>query len=207
LSYSDEHITTTTTTTTDENDYESECSSSSRSEEDVACAALEVEADAFTRFIERQRLEVMFELRRLRLGERPVTGQPNRERIATFLNNVQEHQQVTRTPSTRPAVPSAHVADIDALANRRCVSAALSSTAFRQDLENTIRHSMGTRTVQQTPQAPAVPRLQAPPVVEQQRPQITPIVPPVPIAQPSPPPPREPLNVQRYSISNNQFIY
>jgi hypothetical protein len=195
-----------TTTTTDENGYESECSSSSRSEEDLACSALEVEADAFTRFIERQRLEVMFELRRLRLGERPVTGQPNRERIATFLNNVQEHQQETRTPSTRPVVPSAHIADIDALANRRCVSAALSSTAFRQDLENTIRHSIGTRPVQQTPQAPAVPRIQAPPIIEQQRPQITPIVPPVPIAQP-PPPPHEPLNIQRYSISNNQFIY
>jgi hypothetical protein len=198
-----------TTTTTDENGYESECSSSSRSEEDLACSALEVEADAFTRFIERQRLEVMFELRRLRLGERPVTGQPNRERIATFLNNVQEHQQETRTPSTRPVVPSAHIADIDALANRRCVSAALSSTAFRQDLENTIRHSIGTRPVQQTAQAPAVPRIQAPPIVEQQRPQITPIVPPVPIAQspPPPPPPHEPLNIQRYSISNNQFIY
>ncbi|CAF5121035.1 unnamed protein product, partial [Rotaria sp. Silwood1] len=65
------------TTTIDENGYESECSSSARSEEDVACSALEVEADAFTRFIERQRTEVMFELRRLRLGERPVTGQHN----------------------------------------------------------------------------------------------------------------------------------
>jgi hypothetical protein len=205
LNYLDEQI----TIAVHENDYESECSSSSRSDVDVACSALEVEADTFTRFIERQRVEVMFELRSLRLGERPVTGQPNRERIQTFLNNIRERQQqqpLVRTPSTRPVVPSAHTADIDALANRRCVSAALSSTAFRQDLENTIRHSIGTRTVQQTPQAPAAPRLQAPPVVEQQRPQITPIVPPVPIAQP-PPPPREPLNVQRYSISNNQFIY
>ncbi len=205
MNYLDEQI----TIAVHENDYESECSSSSRSDVDVACSALEVEADTFTRFIERQRVEVMFELRSLRLGERPVTGQPNRERIQTFLNNIRERQQqqpLVRTPSTRPVVPSAHTADIDALANRRCVSAALSSTAFRQDLENTIRHSIGTRTVQQTPQAPAAPRLQAPPVVEQQRPQITPIVPPVPIAQP-PPPPREPLNVQRYSISNNQFIY
>jgi hypothetical protein len=214
LNYSDEDV--TTTTTVHENGYESECSSSSRSEEDLACSALEVEADAFTRFIERQRMEVMFELRRLRLGERPVTGQPNRERIETFLNHIQERQEEPRTPSTRPAVPSAHIADIDALANQRCVSAALSSTAFRQDLENTIRHSITTRPVPQTPQTPRVP---TPVVVQQQRPRVTPTVPPIPIEQPRPrvtpivPPipfeqPRstQPLNVERYSILNNLFM-
>lgn len=187
LNYSDEQV--TATTTAHENGYESECSSSSRSEEEVACSALETEADAFTRFIERQRLEVMFELRRLRLGERPVTGQPNRERIETFLNNVQEHQQETRVPSARPAAPSAHIADIDALANRRCVSAALGSVAFRQDLENAIRHSIGTRPAQPVPQAP-------PPVV-QERPRITQAAVPVPV-EPQPTP--EPMNVQRYAM-------
>ncbi len=170
-----------------ENGYESECSSSTRSEEEVACSALEVEADAFTRFIERQRMEVMFELRRLRLGERPVTGQPNRERIETFLNNIQEQQQETRLPSTRPVVPSAHVADIDALASRRCVTAALSSAAFRQDLENTIRFSIGSRVTQQVAQAPRVP---APVVIEQPPRQVTQIVPPAPVES-------QPMNVQR----------
>ncbi|CAF2780352.1 unnamed protein product [Rotaria sp. Silwood2] len=177
------------TTTVHENGYESECSSSSRSEEDVACSALEVEADAFTRFIERQRIEVMFELRRLRLGERPVTGQHNRERIETFLNNIHEHQQETRVPSTRPAPPSAHIADIDALVNRRCVSAALGSAAFRQDLENTIRHSIGIRPatpVQQTPQTSNIPQVVTRVNVEQQRPQITRTVPQIPIEQQSP---------------------
>ena len=197
-----------------ENGYESDCSSSSRSEEDVACSALEIEADAFTRFIERQRTEVMFELRRLRLGERPVTGQPNRERIETFLNNIQEHQQEVRVPSTRPPVPSAHIADIDALTNRRCVSAALSSAAFRQDLENTIRHSIRTPPVasirpvptpvtveQQRPRitqtAPAVP-------IEQQRPRITQTIPSIPIEQQ---PSHQPLNVQRYFIPKNLIMY
>jgi hypothetical protein len=155
LNYLDEPV-TITATTVDENGYESECSSSTRSEEDVACSALEIEADAFTRFIERQRVEVMFELRRIRLGERPVTGQPNRERIETFLNHIQDHQQVTRVPSTRPAVPSAHTADIDALTNRRCVSAALSSAAFRQDLENAVRQSIGTRSVAPVQRVPQV---------------------------------------------------
>jgi len=206
-----------------ENGYESECSSSSRSEEDVTCSALEIEADAFTRFIERQRVEVMFELRRLRLGERPVTGQPNRERIETFLNNLQENQQETRVPSTRPVVPSAHIADIDSLANRRCVSAALSSTAFRQDLENTIRHSIRTPSVasvqqvrtpvaveQQRPritqtvpieqQRPRIPQTVPSAPVEQQRPRITQIVPPVHIEH-------QPLNVQRYFIPNNLLMY
>ncbi|CAF0834638.1 unnamed protein product [Adineta steineri] len=151
--------------TVDENGYESECSSSSRSEADIARSALEVEADAFTRFIERQRTEVMFELRNLRLGDRPVTGQPNRERIESFLNDIQESQQVVRAPSTRPPVPSAHMADINALTSRRCVSAALGSAAFRQDLENTIRQSMGGPPVQQ---------VRTPVVVQQQRPPITP---------------------------------
>ncbi len=174
------------TTNVHENGYESECSS--RSEEEVACSALETEADAFTRFIERQRTEVMFELRRLRLGERPVTGQPNRERIETFLNSIQENQQPeTRTPSARPAAPSAHIADIDALTTRRCVSGALSSAAFRQDLENVIRSSIGTRTVQPTLPAP---RTFAPPVVVQPPRQVTQTVTPVRVEP-------QPMNVQR----------
>ena len=130
----------------DETGYESECSTSSRSEADVALSALEVEAEAYRRFIERQRMDVMYELRRIRLGERPVTGQPNRERIETFINTIHENQQEpARVPSRRPVVPSAHMADINSLASRRCVSAALTSVAFRQDLENTIRQSIGIR--------------------------------------------------------------
>jgi hypothetical protein len=166
----------------------------------------------------------MFELRRLRLGERPVTGQPNRERIETFLNNLQENQQETRVPSTRPVVPSAHIADINSLANRRCVSAALSSTAFRQDLENTIRHSIRTPSVASVQQVPTPVTVERPRItqtvpsvpieqqrsripqtipstpVEQQRPRITQTVPPVHIEQ-------QPLNVQRYFIPNNLSIH
>ena len=183
---SDEQI----TANVHENGYESECSSSSssRSEEEVAYSALEAEADAFTRFIERQRMEVMYELRRLRLGERPVTGQPNRERIETFLNNIQENQQQdTRTPSARPAAPSAHIADINALANRRCVSTALGTAGFRQDLENVIRASIGTRTVQPTPPAP---RTAVPAVVAQPLRPVTQTVPPVRLET-------QPANIQR----------
>ena len=145
---------------------ESDCSARSRRKEDVTRAALEVEADAFTRFIERKRIEVMFELRRLRVGERPVTGQSNRARIETFITNIREHQQQEkRVPSRRPAAPSAHIADIDALASRRCVSVTLSSAAFRRDLENAIRQSIGARpatAVQTIPRAPPLPRTFAP---------------------------------------------
>lgn len=186
------------TTITHENGYESECSSSSRSEIDVARSALEIEANAFTRFIERQRVEVMFELRNLRLGERPVTGQPNRDRIQTFIDNIQQQQQqpsLSRTFSTRPTVPSAHVADINALANRRCVSAALGSGAFRQDLENAIRRTIETQRI---PQAPPVPRTLAPiatqqptaPMVREQ-----PRSAPLPLARRA-----EPLNIERYCL-------
>ncbi|CAF4264282.1 unnamed protein product [Rotaria magnacalcarata] len=161
------------TATFHENGYESECSSSTRSDEDLARSVLEIEADAFRRFIERQRTEVMFELRHIRLGERPVTGQPNRERIETFLNNIQEQQhQHRRVPSTRPATPSAHIDDIDSLASRRCVSAALGSVLFRQDLESAIRRSITPRTVppvQQTPRAPPIPETLVSTVAEPQQ--------------------------------------
>jgi len=201
------------TSTVDENGYESECNLSSRSEEDVARSALETEADTFTRFIERQRVEVMFELRRLRLGERPVTGQSNRERIQTFLNNIRQQQQpFARTPSTRPVVPSAHTADIDALANRRCVSAALGSAAFRRDLEDAVRRSIETRPVatiapmQQIPQAPPIPRILAPTNIEQQDSptlplHVTPVIREPERSQITQIQTREPFNIQRYCIS------
>ena len=179
---------------THENGYESECSTASRSDEEVAYSALETEADAFTRFIERQRVEVMFELRRLRLGERPVTGQPNRERIETFINNARENHQETRTPSTRPVVPSAHMADIDALSSRRCVSAALGSLGFRQDLENVVRQSIGTRTV-----APITPTPQRPPAPPTSAaPSVVPAPPTVTVQQTS--------HVERYGLSTTVLL-
>lgn len=188
-----------------ENGYESECSSSCRSDEDVARSALEIEADAFTRFVERQRVEVMFELRNLRMGERPVTGQPNRERIQAFLDNIQERQQqqqpVVQAPSARPVAPRAFTADIDALANRRCVSAALGSTAFRRDLENAVRRSIETRPAEplprpSIPQAPPMSRALTPFNHEQTRAQTIPA-----IREPVQQQVHEPFNVERYAIS------
>ena len=207
-------------TTVHENGYESECSSSSRSEIDVARSVLEVEADAFTRFVERQRVEVMFELRNLRLGERPVTGQPSRDRIETFMNNIQQRrrqqqqQSLPRVPSAQPAAPSARIADIDALANRRYVTAALSSATFRQDLESAIRRTINARstslppppppipsssssstavTPREIPQAPPAPRTFPSNFIPQQRP----IVPERPHLQI--PRIQEPLNIERYT--------
>ena len=187
-----------------ENGYESECSSSSRSDEEVTMSALEVEADTFTRFVERQRVEVMFELRNLRMGERPVTGQSNRERIQTFLDDIRERQQpAAQAPSTRPAaVPRAFTADIDALSNRRCVSAALGSTAFRRDLENAIRRTVETRPMptpapqQSVPEAPPLPRVLAPINQSQVLTQTTPVT-----REQARPQVREPFHVERYRIS------
>jgi hypothetical protein len=171
----------TSTESVDENGYESECSLSSLNDAEVTYSTLETEADAFTRFIERQRMEVMFELRRLRLGERPVTGQPNRERLANFISNAQENRQEVRTPSTRAATPSAHTADINALMNRRCVTAALASVAFRRDLESAIRNSISTPPPVAIPQPPTLPT-------------VAPIV-PRPVEQPQTTPPA--LNLER----------
>lgn len=190
-------------------DAESECESSSRSEADVARSALEVEADALARFIERQRIQTMFELRSLRLGERPVTGQPNRERIQTFLSNVQEQQRerTQRVPSSRPAAPSAHTADINALATRRCVSAALSSAGFRQDLENAVRRSVqpqSTRPAQEIPRAPPLPEQPATPANEAVSSSTS--------ASEEPPPMLSdlfdaPWNIQRYHLTSLTFPF
>ncbi|CAF0780101.1 unnamed protein product [Adineta ricciae] len=193
------------TTLVQDNDCESECSFSTRSEEDITRSILEVEADAFTRFVDRQRVEVMYELRNLRLGERPVTGQFNRERIETFLNSIQT-QREQRAPSTQPAAPSAHLADINALADRGCVTSALRSTAFRQDLENAIRRSVQPRpnaSTSQIPPAPSMSRLFPATPVSPQQSQARQTLPTLPVRrqqQPTqiiPPTAHEPLNLER----------
>ena len=208
MNYSDEKQQPITTIVQD-NDCESECSFSTRSEEDITRSILEVEADAFTRFVDRQRTDVMYELQNLRLGERPVTGQSNRERIETFLNNIQTPRE-QRVPSTRPAAPSAHSADIYALADRGCVTTALRSTAFRQDLENAIRRSVQPRlntSTSQIPPAPSMSRIfSSVPAPPPQQLQVTQTLPTLPVRrqqQPTQVIPRtvhEPLNVERYDI-------
>ncbi|CAF0835307.1 unnamed protein product [Didymodactylos carnosus] len=155
----------------------------------VTTSALETEVDAFTRFIERQRMEVMFELRRIRLGERPVTGQPNRERIETFLTNLQNDNTQPRL-STRPSVRSAHMDDIDALSSQRCVSAILASAGFRQDLENAVRRSVTPTSTRENVRPsgciPVAPPLR--PLTQQ-----TSVIPPPPPLTVSPPLPEEQL--------------
>jgi hypothetical protein len=150
----------------------------------------------------------MFELRNLRMGERPVTGQSNRQRIQTFLNNIQQQQSYTRAPSTRPAAPSAHIADIDALANRRCVSAALVSAGFRRDLENAVRRSIETQStapVQQIPRAPPIPPTFPSINIEQNTPTLPLHVGPAIREQErsriSQTQTHEPFNIERYCIS------
>lgn len=149
-------------------------------ENDVIYAALESEADAFTRFIERQRMDLMFELRRLRLGDRPVTLQSNRERIETFVNNAEERRRAARVPATREPTPSAHRADIDALISHRRVTSALGSAAFRRDLENTIRHTISSRPAASTSSVQT----------ENPTPVATPIPEPMPVVVSTPAPTR-----------------
>jgi hypothetical protein len=156
---------------------ESDCSETH--DDDVTLSALEIQADAFTRFIERQRADVMFELRGLNQRQRPVTGQSNRERIASFLHERHERQQPRQhVPSTRPVRPSAHMADINALSSRRCVSAALTSAAFRRDLENAIRQTISTQVDTPPVSSSVSSRVAAPATAlptEQEHRQVTPV--------------------------------
>ena len=82
----------------------------------------------------------MFELRRLRMGDRPVTGQGNKEAVEEFFTS-----SSTQYNEPAPAVnhrPEAIIVEVQGLVERRKVSSLLNSANFRQRLENTVRSSM-----------------------------------------------------------------
>ena len=85
----------------------------------------------------------MYELRRIQHGDRPVTGQGNKEAVEQFFT-----EQRRETPEQ--ARPENVVIEVNALVERRPVSSALQSARFRRSLENALRDAMpGGRSRQQ----------------------------------------------------------
>lgn len=103
------------------------------------------------RFLQQQRNDLMFELRRIRHGERPVTGQNNRENIANFMSkHLQEPAGAssgkTNIPANVDAVeehrPEAILVEVQGVIEQRRVSSMLQTQSFRRHLENIIRGSI-----------------------------------------------------------------
>lgn len=122
----------------------------------------------------------MCELRRIRLGVRPVTGQDHRDNIASFIakhvpaGNVEasgkENGNVANVDPVEQHRPEAVVVEVQGIVEQRLVSSMLQSVNFRQTLKNIIRGTLSSRRqasaatatagrVQQQP--PATPLLSA----------------------------------------------
>lgn len=93
----------------------------------------------------------MFELRRIQHGERPVTGQNNRENIASFMaKHLQEPAGASTHKANIPANvdaveehrPEAVVVEVQGVFEQQRVSSVLGTQNFRRQLENIIRGSI-----------------------------------------------------------------
>ena len=101
----------------------------------------------------------MYELRRLKMGDRPVTGQENKKTVEDFFNS-------RLNPSSEPTPGDQHrpesvVVEVQGLVQTRPVSSILQSAQFRRTLENAIRGGLSTLSsrVQSSPR-PATPQSQ-----------------------------------------------
>ena len=80
----------------------------------------------------------MYELQRLRLGDRPVTGKGYKQAVEEFFTNSISNE----SPSSTEHRPEAVLVEVQGLVERRPVSAVLNSANFRRRLEDVVRNSM-----------------------------------------------------------------
>ncbi len=82
----------------------------------------------------------MYELRRLQHGDRPVTGQGNKEVVENFFSRaLNTDPSAPSTSSTEQQRPESVVVEVNALVERRPVSSILQSSGFRRNLESALR--------------------------------------------------------------------
>lgn len=136
---------TVSTSNSTEADLDRVCEETSKMEHQVSAEDM-----ALQRFLQQQRSDLMYELRRIEHGERPVTGQNHREQIASFIaKHVPEPEGATsgkNVPANVDAVeehrPEAVVVEVQGVVEQRRVSSMLQSSNFRRHLENIIRGSL-----------------------------------------------------------------
>ncbi|GFO38062.1 mediator of RNA polymerase ii transcription subunit 24 [Plakobranchus ocellatus] len=95
------------------------------------------------RLMQRMKSDLMFELRHLQHGDRPVTGQGHRDSLHQFMLKHCDGQRLNGSPANVDAVeehrPEAVVVEVQGMIESRPVSSVLQSPAFRRQLENVIR--------------------------------------------------------------------
>jgi len=98
------------------------------------------------RLFNRMKSDLMYELRNIQHGERPVTGQNNKEKIGKFLtrhfpSDGEKEQPPSDEEDHRPETV---VMEVQGIIENRPVSSILQSASFRRQLENVIRGSIGS---------------------------------------------------------------
>ncbi|KAK2173937.1 hypothetical protein NP493_839g00077 [Ridgeia piscesae] len=100
--------------------------------------------EGLDRLLHRHRSEIMFELRRLQMGDRPVTGQGHREAVEDFFNQTAPPADGTAGHrTTNHHRPESIIVEVNALVERRPVSSMLQSDLFRRNLETMVRGTLG----------------------------------------------------------------
>ena len=107
----------------------------------------------------------MSELRKLKVGDRPVTGQENKKTVEDFFNS-RLNPNAEPTPGDQHR-PESVVVEVQGLVQTRPVSSILQSAQFRRTLENAIRgglSSLSSRVSSRSQQAsrPSTPQLASP---------------------------------------------
>ena len=84
----------------------------------------------------------MSELRKLKVGDRPVTGQENKKTVEDFFNS-RLNPNAEPTPGDQHR-PESVVVEVQGLVQTRPVSSILQSAQFRRTLENAIRGGLSS---------------------------------------------------------------
>lgn len=100
-----------------------------------------VESKMLDTLMQRMKSDLMYELRHIQHGERPVTGQGHRDNLHQFMlkNSQGQHNVTANRDLVEEHRPEAVVVEVQGIIERRPVSSVLQSAAFRRQLENVIR--------------------------------------------------------------------
>ncbi|XP_038046154.1 nuclear transcription factor Y subunit beta-like isoform X2 [Patiria miniata] len=105
-------------------------------------------AEGLDKLLQKQRSDLLFELRKLQHGQRPVTNTDRRETLEEFFSDALGQsstpgQPEGGVPARRQASrPESVVSEVQGLSERRPVSSVLGSESFRRNLEDVIRGTL-----------------------------------------------------------------
>ncbi|KAK3778080.1 hypothetical protein RRG08_044696 [Elysia crispata] len=108
-----------------------------------ALSNLNKESQMMDTLMQRMKSDLMYELRHLQHGDRPVTGQGHRDSLHQFMlkncDSQGQHNVTANRDSVEEHRPEAVVIEVQGIIEQRPVSSVLQSAAFRRRLENVIR--------------------------------------------------------------------